>query len=850
MKTNFKFGFTLAELMIFFVFVSLVLAATAPMVTRKIKSIPMRNYHGAYMCYRDENNNLVQKYYNATREIDSQTLTDGEQCTFTPPARQVLFKIVMVGAGAGGFNLNKDPIDEMSPIKNSRYCFAPSSFYFGDDECETTGSYTNTDRYRNLSSAQIYYYLKDTPFLLSAYSNHALDGDDSESFVYTMVKEPRITFADSGKYSDTKYKEYEAEKKRLEGLKTTEEGKLDTAKSNLREAKNAYDTADSAYDSAVKAENNALNSYNDYSTSLANAKEKVTELEAALVEKPDDAQIIKDLADARLSVSSLETSTSNAKSTYESAVNNTSSALETLRSKAATKEKYQTEVDNCTNTIKGYNTGIQEQENKMAEIMQAQADGLACVAIKGAGIGDRGFYYHVSVLTDKTGIALANACFDANTANPKAKILSWPRSGQEGSKTESLQARGYLGGKGKTIVFHGKVNFKTGTTGNPSNINPTDESAVNNYLSNLLTTFYQTGMTTRVSDCRSFIQGAMPHLEEKKSGSVTGSESGSNYVQILPKGQSVLENERAAILLAREGTCAITGTPATGGHGAEILKFHGTNDYGVEQLGYTATNRADESRRGKDTQNPSSTPQVIGNDGSFDFYMDEEYGQRLRNDELTKAKAAYIDMNTQLNQKTHFIGKNGTSGEAPEPIFAIFMTDDCVFNVPKGGPAIDKTYEEATIRELEAKLDTVLTCNEGKQKYVAKGGKYNTEEKAVTINMFDYTEINHTPYPAAPIKTIDDEHYKSKYIPRNVFTRLSVATGNFGEGGRGDMITDNCTKPYGTMKIGARYNGSYVNSSKVDDVTFPADFCDFREGVGFEHTPATGGKGGAVIITW
>ena len=51
MKYNkIKKGFTLIELMIFFVFISLVLAAAAPLITKKVKNIPTRRPHGTFIC--------------------------------------------------------------------------------------------------------------------------------------------------------------------------------------------------------------------------------------------------------------------------------------------------------------------------------------------------------------------------------------------------------------------------------------------------------------------------------------------------------------------------------------------------------------------------------------------------------------------------------------------------------------------------------------------------------------------------------------------------------------------------------------------------------------------------------
>ena len=87
-------GFTLVELMIFFIFISILLAASTPIITKQAKNIPLKMHHGKYICYGDRH-----EYYNATRLVSS-----GAGCKFTPPKRASLFKLELVGAGAGGYS--------------------------------------------------------------------------------------------------------------------------------------------------------------------------------------------------------------------------------------------------------------------------------------------------------------------------------------------------------------------------------------------------------------------------------------------------------------------------------------------------------------------------------------------------------------------------------------------------------------------------------------------------------------------------------------------------------------------------------------------------------------------------
>lgn len=97
-KNKLKKGFTLVELMIFFVFISLVLAASTPIITKRIRYIPDRVPHGKFVCYGGS-----YALYNNTRLIAS-----GAGCNFKPPKKAALFKIELVGAGAGGYQLHED----------------------------------------------------------------------------------------------------------------------------------------------------------------------------------------------------------------------------------------------------------------------------------------------------------------------------------------------------------------------------------------------------------------------------------------------------------------------------------------------------------------------------------------------------------------------------------------------------------------------------------------------------------------------------------------------------------------------------------------------------------------------
>lgn len=165
-----KSGFTLVELMVFFVFISLVLAASAPIITKRVKYIPERVGHGKFMCY---NNGHTQVYYNATQLISTQSV---DQCRFTPPKKNTLYKVELIGAGAGGVNSSPSYSDG-TDTRSGGYSL-PGGAY-GDMSIRPTG-------------AQLFAIFKDVPFTLSHFTGSAGSGDPV-SISYVGVGSPSIS---------------------------------------------------------------------------------------------------------------------------------------------------------------------------------------------------------------------------------------------------------------------------------------------------------------------------------------------------------------------------------------------------------------------------------------------------------------------------------------------------------------------------------------------------------------------------------------------------------------------------------------------------------------------------------
>lgn len=164
-KNNLKLAFTLVELMVFFIFISLLLAASTPIITKRVKNLPLKIHHGKFVCYGDS-----YEYYNASRLVSS-----GSGCKFTPPKRATLFKIELVGGGAGGY--------EYSDWKE--YDETKSGSYKLDSGAEGEG-------YTDIDDDELLEMLYGAPFIYAVEGTDGGRGENSEDRTYTGVKSPHM----------------------------------------------------------------------------------------------------------------------------------------------------------------------------------------------------------------------------------------------------------------------------------------------------------------------------------------------------------------------------------------------------------------------------------------------------------------------------------------------------------------------------------------------------------------------------------------------------------------------------------------------------------------------------------
>ena len=160
-----KSGFTLIELMVFFIFISLIMAAATPIITKRVKNIPLKFNHGKFICYGDH-----YELYNSTRIIDSDV-----GCHFNPPRRAALYKIELVGAGAGGYNYTETVTEDWVEGNGG---YRMTSGHYGDG-------------YTELSNAQLWNAFRNATFTLVQDSGDAGDGGTPKRG-YTGIQRPSI----------------------------------------------------------------------------------------------------------------------------------------------------------------------------------------------------------------------------------------------------------------------------------------------------------------------------------------------------------------------------------------------------------------------------------------------------------------------------------------------------------------------------------------------------------------------------------------------------------------------------------------------------------------------------------
>lgn len=95
-----KLGFSLVEMMLLLLILSLMTAASVPILSRKHRKAPVKAFHGRYACFWN-GNQLWEQQYSGENIIKDGAVA---QCKFVAPKKANYFYIQIVGGGGGGGN--------------------------------------------------------------------------------------------------------------------------------------------------------------------------------------------------------------------------------------------------------------------------------------------------------------------------------------------------------------------------------------------------------------------------------------------------------------------------------------------------------------------------------------------------------------------------------------------------------------------------------------------------------------------------------------------------------------------------------------------------------------------------
>ena len=93
-------GFSLVEVMILFTLLSVIMAASMTMISKKSSAVPPKVSHGMYRCIYTSDG-VIEEEYNSTDRLYPTRSVSGNQCTFRVP-KAAMYKIDMYSAGSGG----------------------------------------------------------------------------------------------------------------------------------------------------------------------------------------------------------------------------------------------------------------------------------------------------------------------------------------------------------------------------------------------------------------------------------------------------------------------------------------------------------------------------------------------------------------------------------------------------------------------------------------------------------------------------------------------------------------------------------------------------------------------------
>ena len=131
MIKRYKSGFSLVEVMLLLLVLSLIISASIPMITKRNLAIPQKAIHGIYLCIANPDGTFYTARYNSKKVISEKR--NALACDeFIPPKSAGLFNIYLYGAGAGGYN--SFSVSSEEDTKSATY-------HMGDGELPSFGNH-------------------------------------------------------------------------------------------------------------------------------------------------------------------------------------------------------------------------------------------------------------------------------------------------------------------------------------------------------------------------------------------------------------------------------------------------------------------------------------------------------------------------------------------------------------------------------------------------------------------------------------------------------------------------------------------------------------------------------------
>lgn len=123
-------GYTLAEMLMVMLIVSLMILALPPVTKKIYKERTTRGVHGRFECYRNATNQIVQASSMEGGITNAPEVVD--KCTFTVPTSSIYILIHAVGGGGGGAYVQKNPSDTSTTYTATDYYGNSAPHLFSD----------------------------------------------------------------------------------------------------------------------------------------------------------------------------------------------------------------------------------------------------------------------------------------------------------------------------------------------------------------------------------------------------------------------------------------------------------------------------------------------------------------------------------------------------------------------------------------------------------------------------------------------------------------------------------------------------------------------------------------------